>query len=73
MVALDALTAERIALAVVAMDAFFAGVEASEAKIKRLSLSNSFHWLPSLVFIFGNFAPRHKKINQKRIIVTFWV
>ncbi|WP_371822979.1 hypothetical protein [Raoultella sp. HC6] len=65
MVALDALTAERVALAVMSMNAFFAGVEASEAKIKSLSLGNSFHWLPSLAFIFGNFAPRHKKINHK--------
>jgi len=64
-VALDALTAECVALTVVPMNAFFAGVEASEAKIKSLSLGNSFHWLPSLVFIFGNFAPRHKKINHK--------
>ncbi|ENU7569151.1 hypothetical protein ACE3Y0_002740 [Salmonella enterica] len=46
------------------VDALLPGVEASKAQIESLTLGDSLHLITSLLFIFGNFALRRKKINH---------
>lgn len=46
------------------VDTLLPGVEASKAQIESLTLGDSLHRITSLLFIFGNFALRQKKINR---------
>ncbi|WP_176207411.1 hypothetical protein [Salmonella enterica] len=52
------------------VDAFLPGVEASKAQIESLTLGDSLHRITSLLFIFGNFALRRKKINRIWFFIT---
>ncbi|EKC5485382.1 hypothetical protein OP278_003553 [Salmonella enterica] len=52
------------------VDAFLPGVEASKAQIESLTLGDSLHRITSLLFIFGNFALRRKKINRMWFFIT---
>ncbi|EEP4792555.1 hypothetical protein [Salmonella enterica] len=52
------------------VDALLPGVEASKAQIESLTLGDSLHRITSLLFIFGNFALRQKKINQIWFFIT---
>jgi hypothetical protein len=52
------------------VDAFLPGVEASKAQIESLTLGDSLHRITSLLFIFGNFALRQKKVNQIWFFIT---
>ncbi|EKQ4557642.1 hypothetical protein P5M24_002851 [Salmonella enterica subsp. enterica serovar Johannesburg] len=52
------------------VDALLPGVEASKAQIESLTLGDSLHRITSLLFIFGNFALRRKKINRIWFFIT---
>ncbi|HBZ5085963.1 TPA: hypothetical protein MJS82_002547 [Salmonella enterica] len=55
------------------VDTLLPGVEASKAQIEGLTLGDSLHRITSLLFIFGNFALRQKKINRIWFFITIKV
>ncbi|WP_257840126.1 hypothetical protein, partial [Salmonella enterica] len=67
---LNAFRGVGVALAVMTVDTLLPGVEASKAQIESLTLGDSLHRITSLLFIFGNFALRRKKINRIWFFIT---